>query len=181
MVDDTPGTPIASSSSKKGRLIPSSFRKAGNLTSDQQTRLLRIQAAKNHVQDWETLELINYSLLNNAFDSVLGILYEYARCLDRLERYFDIIHEIIIKLQESIQTTKLLEFSFDEIIRSFVQAIKTILTTICSLRRIQGTPISLYENNSKVIITPNITDTKSIFKFIEDAAHHLENILSIIR
>ena len=173
MVDDTPSSAVASSS-KKGRLIPSSFRKAGNLTSDQQTRLLRIQAAKNHVQDWETLELINYCLLNNDFDNILGILYEYAKCLDRLERYFDIINEIITQLQESIQTAKILVISFDDIIKSIVQAIKTILTTVCSLRRIQGTPTSLYENNSKVIISPNVSDSKSIFKFIENVGQHLE-------
>ena len=38
----------SSSSSRKNRLIPSSFRKANNLTNDQQTRILRVQAAKIH-------------------------------------------------------------------------------------------------------------------------------------
>ena len=94
MADNAPKSPTVSSS-KKGRLIPSSFRKAGNLTNDQQTRLLRIQASKIHVQDWETLALINYCLLNNSFEKILGILYEYARCLDRIEKNVDIINEII--------------------------------------------------------------------------------------
>lgn len=172
MVDNTPSSPTASS--KKGRLIPSSFRKAGNLTNDQQTRLLRIQAAKVHLQDWETLALVNYCLMNNAFESILGILYEYARCLDRIEKNFDIINESIIRLQESIQTSQLSQPALDEIINSIVQAVKKTSTTICSIRRIQETPTSFYENNSKIIITPHITENESIFKLIEIAAQSLE-------
>jgi len=172
MVDNTPSSPLASS--KKARLIPSSFRKAGNLTNDQQTRLLRIQAAKVHLQDWETLALINYCLINNAFDSILGILYEYARCLDRIEKNFDIINESITKLQESIQTSQLSQPALDEIINSIVQAVKKISTTVCSIRRMQETPTPFYENNSKIIITPHITENESIFKLIEVAAQSLE-------